>query len=156
MDCAKACRTAAENMTLANSVTTVTIHLADDPDRCNAPSNKGPVGRYSGLIVEGVLDTLLCVAVSDASALVPVCVMRSLGARYDAFLSQMHHLQPLFLSLRLSHGSMRWCRMCWRYCKINLVPASKGQVCGCWASRMGQCCRSGPDQSRASRLDSCL
>ena len=87
-------------MTLANSVTTVTIHLADNPDRCDAPSNKGPVGRYSGLIVEGVLDTLLCVAVSDASALVPVCVMRSLGARYDAFLSQTHHLQPLFLLLQ--------------------------------------------------------
>ena len=87
-------------MTLANSITTVTIHLADDPDRCDAPSNKGPVGSYSGLIVEGVLDTLLCVAVLDVSALVRLGVVRSLDARYDAFLSQTHHLQPLILLLQ--------------------------------------------------------
>ena len=58
------------------------------------------VGSHSGCIIERVLDMLLKVAVSDPSPVVRLCVVRALDSRYDPFLCQAHHLQPLFLLLQ--------------------------------------------------------
>jgi tetratricopeptide (TPR) repeat protein len=62
--------------------------------------HKKRVGGYSARIIEDVLDTLLRVAVSDPSPVVRLCVVRALDSRYDPFLCQAHHLQPLFLLLQ--------------------------------------------------------
>lgn len=62
--------------------------------------HKNRVGSHSGRIIEDVLDTLLRVAVSDPSPVVRLCVVRALDSRYDHFLCQAHHLQPLFLLLQ--------------------------------------------------------
>ena len=61
---------------------------------------KNRVGSHSGRIIEDVLETLLRVAVSDPSPVVRLCVVRALDSRYDPFLCQAHHLQPLFLLLQ--------------------------------------------------------
>jgi tetratricopeptide (TPR) repeat protein len=62
--------------------------------------HRNRVGGHSGRIIEDVLDTLLRVAVSDPSPVVRLCVVRALDSRYDPFLCQAHHLQPLFLLLQ--------------------------------------------------------
>jgi FKBP12-rapamycin complex-associated protein len=61
---------------------------------------KNRVGSHSGRIIENVLETLLRIAVSDPSPVVRLCVVRALDSRYDPFLCQAHHLQPLFLMLQ--------------------------------------------------------
>jgi hypothetical protein len=62
--------------------------------------HKNRVGSHSGRIIEDVLETLLRIAVADPSPVVRLCVVRALDSRYDAFLCQAHHLQPLFLLLQ--------------------------------------------------------
>lgn len=57
-------------------------------------------GGYSGMIIEEILAALVQVAVSDASAVVRLCVVRALDSRYDNFLAQPHHLQRLFILLQ--------------------------------------------------------
>ena len=58
------------------------------------------IGGRSTRIIEGVLDVLLEVAVSDPSPVVRLCIVRALDSRYDIFLCQAHHLRPLFLLLQ--------------------------------------------------------
>lgn len=58
------------------------------------------IRSHSGLMVEDVLDTLLRVAVSDASSLVRLCVVRALDSRYDMYLGQAHHLPQVMLLLQ--------------------------------------------------------
>lgn len=62
--------------------------------------HKRRVGGHSARIIEDVLKTLLRVAVSDPSPVVRLCVVRALDSRYDPFLCQAHHLQPLYLLLQ--------------------------------------------------------
>lgn len=63
--------------------------------------DKGHVIRsHSGLMIEEALETLLRVAVSDASSLVRLCVVQSLDSRYDVYLCQAHHLQQVTLLLQ--------------------------------------------------------
>lgn len=58
------------------------------------------LGSQSADVVEDVLELLLRTAVSDPSPVVRLCVVRALDTRYDPFLCQAHHLQPLFLLLQ--------------------------------------------------------
>jgi hypothetical protein len=58
------------------------------------------VGSQSADVVEDVLELLLRTAVSDPSPVVRLCVVRALDTRYDPFLCQAHHLQPLYLLLQ--------------------------------------------------------
>jgi hypothetical protein len=58
------------------------------------------VPSYSGMIVEDVLEKLLQASVSDTVSLVRLCVVRSLDARYDVYLSQAHHLQRVAMLLQ--------------------------------------------------------
>ena len=60
---------------------------------------KRRLGSQSGRVVEEVLTRLLEVAVSDPSPIVRLCVVRALDERFDFFLCQVHHLQPLFFLL---------------------------------------------------------
>ena len=62
--------------------------------------HRNRVGSHSGRIIEDVLETLLRIAVSDPSPVVRLCIVRALDSRYDPFLCQAHHLQPLFLLLQ--------------------------------------------------------
>ena len=59
-----------------------------------------PLGRWSGKLLEEVLQKLLRVAVSDPSPLVRHCVVRALDLRYDYYLCQAHNLPPLFMLLQ--------------------------------------------------------
>ena len=61
---------------------------------------KRVMGTHSGVVIEEVLTKLLQVAVSDPSPIVRLCVVRGLDERYDYFLCQAHHLQPLFFLLQ--------------------------------------------------------
>lgn len=61
---------------------------------------KRMLGTHSGQVVEEVLTQLLQVAVSDPSPVVRLCVVQALDGRYDYFLCQAHHIQPLFFLLQ--------------------------------------------------------
>jgi serine/threonine-protein kinase mTOR len=65
-----------------------------------ATARNTPIGGYSGILVEHVLQKLLRTAVSDPSAAVRLCVVQALDARYDSYLCQSHHLRELFLLLQ--------------------------------------------------------
>lgn len=55
----------------------------------------GNVGSH----VEEILQKLLCMAVSDLSPIVRLCIVRGLDERYDAYLSLLDLVAPLFLAL---------------------------------------------------------
>jgi FKBP12-rapamycin complex-associated protein len=63
-------------------------------------SRKRCLGTHSGRVVEEVLTKLIQVAVSDPSPVLRLCVVRALDERYDYFLCQAHHIQPLFFLLQ--------------------------------------------------------
>ena len=58
------------------------------------------LGTHSGKVVEEVLTRLLQVTISDPSPVLRLCVVRALDERYDYFLCQAHHIQPLFFLLQ--------------------------------------------------------
>lgn len=87
-------------------------------------TQKMRIGSYSGMIVEEVLGKLLRVAVSDASAVVRLCVVGGLDSRYDSYLCQTHHLQELFLLLQDEGVATRAAglRLLGRLAAINPAP----------------------------------
>ncbi len=70
-------------------------------------THKRRCGVFSGLVIEEVLGMLLQTAVSDPSPEVRLCVVRAMDSRYDSFLCQTHHLQPLFLLLHDEELALR-------------------------------------------------
>ena len=82
------------------------------------------IGSYSGIIIEGVLQSLLRTAVSDASVDVRHSVIRALDYRYNSFLCQSNHLQELFLLLQDENLSTRaiGLRLLGRLAAINPGP----------------------------------
>lgn len=62
-------------------------------------ARKRCLGLHTCRVIEEVLSRLLQVAVSDSSSIVRLCLVRALDERYDYFLCQEHHLQPLFFLL---------------------------------------------------------
>lgn len=63
-------------------------------------SRKRLLGTHSGRVIEEVMTKLLQVAISDPSPMLRLCVVRALDERYDYFLCQAHHIQPLFFLLQ--------------------------------------------------------
>jgi len=82
------------------------------------------IGGYSGVIIEYVLGKLIQVAISDASAIVRLCVVRALDSRYDSHLCQSHHLQELFLLLQDEAAATRAAglKLLGRLAAINPAP----------------------------------
>ncbi len=99
-------------------------------DQDNAPSKimKYRLGQASTMLLEEVLQKLLRVAVSDPSQFVRNCIVRAFDERYDTFLSQTHHLPPLFLLLQDEALSVRASalELLGRLARVNPAPILPG------------------------------
>jgi hypothetical protein len=85
----------------SNETTSPTFKALSNSIQCvHGTSIAMYIGSASGRIIEEVLHMLLTAVVSDPSPMVRLCIIRSLDRRYDIFLTQMHHLRPVFLILR--------------------------------------------------------
>ena len=85
---------------------------------------KRKLGSYSGRVVEDVVSKLLQASVSDLNPMVRLSVIRALDGRYDYFLSQSHHLQPLFFVLQDEVLAIRAAglRLLGRLARLNPAP----------------------------------
>ncbi len=63
-------------------------------------ARKRCIGTHSGRVVEEVLTKVLQLTVSDPCPALRLRVVRALDERYDYFLCQAHHIQPLFFLLQ--------------------------------------------------------
>lgn len=68
------------------------------------------LGGVSGSHFEEVLHKLLCMAVSDLSPIVRLCIVRGLDERYDAYLS-LNLVSPLFIILEDEALAVRACAL---------------------------------------------
>lgn len=107
-----------------------TAPVADTPlqQQSSALLRSKPDNFVSGTHVEEILEKLLRMAVSDASPLVRLCIVRGFDERYDALLSLPNHLAPLFLLLEDEAFAVRAMalRKLGRLSRINPAPILPG------------------------------